>query len=89
MDATPLLKAYLDPLIRDIEAGIVAEFEFRTRDLYLMSSSAISCFATWVKQLKSLPNKCKVLFKTNPDLDWQRRTLDPIHRLALQIVWVD
>jgi hypothetical protein len=89
MDTTPLLKTFLEALIRDIQAGIVAEFEFHTRELYLMSSSSISCFASWIKQLKLLSTKCTVLFRTNPDLDWQRRTLDPIRRLALQLVSID
>lgn len=89
MDTTPLLKAYLEPLLRDIQAGIVSEFEFYTSELYLMSSSSIICFATWVKSLKSMQNPCKVSFMTNPAFGWQRRALDPICSLANQIVSVD
>ena len=89
MDTTPLLKSYLEPLLRDIQAGIVSEFEVDVRELYLMSSSSISCFATWTKSLKSLQNHCKVVFLTNPALGWQRRAIDPICNLAPQLVSVD
>jgi len=77
------------PGVLDMKAGIVSEFEFDTSQLYLMSSSSISCFATWIRSLKALQTRCSVDFKTNPNLDWQRRTLDPLRRLAIQIVSID
>lgn len=89
MEATPQLAAFLDALIKDIKAGIVNEFEFDASQLYLMSSSSISCFATWIRSLKMLPTRCCVEFKTNPNLGWQRRTLDPLRRLAIQIVSIE
>ena len=89
MDATPQLADFLNALVKDIKAGIVNEFEFDTSQLYLMTSSSISCFATWIRLLKELQIRCCVNFKTNPDLGWQRRTLDPLCRLAIQIVSIE
>ena len=89
MDTTPLLKSFLEPLIRDLQAGIVSAIEFETGQLYLMSSSSISCFATWIKSLMNTQPEWRVTFKTNPNLSWQRRTLDPIRRLAEHLVSIE
>jgi len=89
MDTTPYLKSYLDPLIRDFQAGIVDAIEFDTGQLYLMSSSSISCFATWVKSFMNMRPEWRVTFKTNPNLSWQRRSLDPIRRLAEHMVSIE
>jgi len=89
METTSRLKSFLDPLIRDVQAGIIREFEFDTSRLYLMSSASISCLATWIKSLKLAHPKCYVLFKTNPNLAWQRRALDPIQRMAAGIVAIE
>jgi hypothetical protein len=39
--------------------------------------------------LKVLPNRCRVTFRTNPNLAWQRRALESIRRLAEELVFVE
>ncbi len=89
MDTTPYLKSFLDPLTQDFQAGIMSAIEFDTAQLYLMSSSSISCFATWIKTLMNTQPGWRVTFKTNPNLSWQRRSLDPIRRLAEHMVSIE
>lgn len=89
MDTTHYLKSFLEPLIRDFQAGIVSAIEFETGQLYLMSSSSISCFAAWIKSLMNTQPDWRVTFKTNPNLSWQRRSLDPIRRLAEHMVSIE
>ncbi len=86
MHTSPLLKNFLAQLMPPIKAGLVTGIDFDVQELYLMSSSAIGCFASWVKDLKELRATCRVKFRTNPNLTWQRRTLGPIRSFAEQIV---
>lgn len=88
LQTTPHLRTFLRQLIPIIKAGIAQVLEFDTCELYMMSSSSISCLAGWVKELKDGRIACQVEFRTNPNLTWQRRTLDPIRRFADQIVVV-
>jgi hypothetical protein len=89
METTPQLREFLDQLTDDLNAGIVRDFEFDVVQLYLMGSAAISCFASWVKHLKDVFPASRVMFRTNPNLVWQRRTLGSIRRVAEQIVTVE
>ena len=89
MQTAPFLKRYLNQLTLEAERGALHEFEFNTEQLYLLSSSAISCLASWLKGLKAIEQICHVTFVTNSNLGWQRRSLDPLRRLAERIVRVE
>ena len=89
MQTAPFLKRYLSQLSPSAESGELCEFEFNTEQLFLLSSSAISCLATWLKALKAMPQVRQVRFVTNQNLGWQRRSLDPLRRLADKLVSVD
>ncbi|HET9960072.1 MAG TPA: hypothetical protein VFQ61_36520 [Polyangiaceae bacterium] len=89
METAPQLRRFLGLLTPIAEGAMVKEFEFHTQDLYLMSSSAISLLAAWIKSLKELAAGCRVKFRTNPNLSWQKRSLDPIRRLAVEVVSVE
>lgn len=89
METAPALERYLSSLNRALSTDGVREVEFDTAGLYLMSSSSISLLATWIKRLKNVSPGCRVKFRTNPNLTWQRRTLDSIRRVAEAIVTVD
>jgi anti-anti-sigma regulatory factor len=89
METAPALERFLGALTRSLSSEHVREIEFATGGLYLMSSSAISHLAAWVKRLKQVsPGSC-IRFRTNPNLAWQRRTFDSIRRVAESIVVVD
>lgn len=79
----------LDRASVDVSAGIVRDFEFNMAQLYLMSSSAISCLASWVKSTSERFPSSKIVFRTSQERTWQRRALAPIRRLAPQSVVVD
>lgn len=82
MQTAPSLKLFLAQLLPHAEGGAVDEVEFNIEKLYLLSSSAISCLATWLKAVRALEQACRVTFVTNANLGWQRRSLDPLRRLA-------
>ena len=89
LDTAPLLRHYLVQLTRGAQAGELLEFEFDIEQLYLMSSSAISHFASWLKGLRATEHVRRVKFKTNPNLSWQQRSLDALRRLAEPLVKVE
>jgi hypothetical protein len=89
METAPSLERFLGSLSRALTNDGVREIEFDTEGLYLMSSSSISHVATWLKRLKSVAPDSRIKFKTNPNLAWQRRTLDSIRRVAENMVEVD
>jgi hypothetical protein len=89
METAPSLERFLGSLTRALTAENIREIEFDTGGLYLMSSSSISHVASWLKRLKSLSPSSHIRFKTNPNLAWQRRTLDSIRRVAESMVSVD
>jgi hypothetical protein len=89
LDTAPILRHFLSQLTRGVQAGELLEFEFDIEQLYLLSSSAISHFAIWLKGLKATERVRRVQFRTNPNLAWQRRSLDALRRLAQPLVNVD
>ena len=88
LETAPQLRHYLAQLARDAQAGELLEFEFNVEQLYLLSSSAISHFAVWLKALKAAERVRGITFRTNPNLAWQRRSLDALRRLAEPLVHV-
>jgi len=89
LDTAPLLRHFLVQLTRSAQAGELLAFEFNIEQLYLMSSSAISHFASWLKGMRTTEHVRQIKFRTNPNLSWQHRSLDPLRRLASQLVLVE
>jgi hypothetical protein len=89
LETAPLLRRFLTQLAREVDAGGLLEFEFDLEHLYLLSSSAISHFAIWLKTLRASKRVRQVKFRTNPNLAWQRRSLDALWRLAQPMLTVE
>lgn len=89
METAPEFERYLGGLGAALASEGIREVEFDTAGLYLMSSSAISHAAAWLKRIKGLSPTCRIKFKTNPNLAWQRRTFESIRRVAEALVAVE
>lgn len=55
-------------------------------ELYFMNSSCIRVLASWVHGVKAAGNAYQVHIHMNPGQPWQRRSLQPIKRLAPLVV---
>ena len=88
METAPDLERFLADITRVLTNDGVRDVEFEMAGLYLMSSSSISITAAWIKRLKGVAPSCRIRFKTNPNLAWQRRTLESIRRVAENMVSV-
>ena len=82
METTPRLRDFLTLVAPEIAAGTINSVVFDATELYLMSSSAISCFASFLKDIKKLGRPCWITFRTNPTHGWQRRAFEPLVLLA-------
>jgi hypothetical protein len=64
----------------------VAEVRCDFRKLSFMNSSCFKSFVVWIDNVKGLPNPYKIRFVTDPDVHWQRRSLEALRRLATGVV---
>jgi anti-anti-sigma factor len=89
LETTPRFKEFLTKVISEATAAKLQEIVFDTAELYLMSSSAISSFASFLKGIKTLQHRCLIVFRTSATHSWQWRTFEPLRRLAEDIVRVE
>ncbi len=78
-----------DYLTRVHEAALrhsASEVRCDFRKLVFMNSSCFKSFVVWIDTLKNAPNAYKISFVTDPNLHWQRRSLEALRRLAMNIV---
>jgi hypothetical protein len=59
--------------------------------LDFMNSSCFKGFVTWVDQVAKLPHETRyeVRFISQPHLQWQRRSLEALHRFAPDVVTLE
>jgi hypothetical protein len=60
-------------------------------DLEFMNSSCFKSFITWIVALRRLPEdqRYHILFRANPELDWQERSLHPIEYFGGGLVSIE
>jgi hypothetical protein len=91
MDATPVLATFLKQLHGDACMLGVAEVVFDFSALYFMNSSCFKCFVSWISLIHKMEPaaRYRVRFLSNPQLHWQRRSLEAIRYFAPEIVTVE
>ncbi|HEY4159128.1 MAG TPA: hypothetical protein VGM29_13560, partial [Polyangiaceae bacterium] len=55
------------------------------RKLTFMNSSCFKAFVVWIDSVKNLPAPYKIRFQTDPTIHWQRRSLEALRRLAINV----
>jgi hypothetical protein len=91
MTVTTKLGPYLDGLHSDAIALGVKRITFNIRELYFLTSSCLKCFATMLATAAALEPRRRyaVRFLANPNLHWQRRSLEALRCVAQEIVEID
>jgi hypothetical protein len=91
MDATPVLGSYLKQLHVDACDLGVEEVVFDFSELYFMNSSCFKCFVSWIGQITKMEPSSRYLvrFQSNPQLHWQRRSLEAIRAFSPEVVEVE
>jgi hypothetical protein len=89
--------AAVDPLafyLKQVSAVVtdlsIAEVEFDFRQLFFLNSSCLKAFVTWIRDTTEFAGQgFQVRFISNPNLYWQRRSLEALQRLAPNVVRIE
>jgi hypothetical protein len=55
-------------------------------ELYFLNSSCLKAFVTWIHEVKTSDKPYRIHLRMNSRLPWQRRSLEPLRRLAPGVV---
>lgn len=58
-------------------------------DLYFMNSSCLKAFVSWIYKVNTSGKPYQIHLQMNPRQPWQRRSLEPLQRLAPAVVILD
>jgi anti-anti-sigma factor len=83
------LKNFLDEVHRSAMTTRVRETIFELQDLYFMNSSCLSLFLRLINTVLESRYRYALRFRSNPNLRWQKRSLEAIRSYAQDVVIVD
>lgn len=87
--AIELLGDYLKRLHGEAERLQVSEVTCDFRQLSFMNSSCFKAFVVWIDTVKNATRSYRIVFLTDPGMQWQRRSLEALRRLASNVVSVE
>lgn len=87
--AIEILGSYLKRVHGEAERLSLAEVTCDFRKLSFMNSSCFKAFVVWIDTVKNAPSGYRIRFLTDPDMHWQRRSLEALRRLATSVVSVE
>jgi hypothetical protein len=85
------LKAFLESVDEQAKRHRMKEVSFELQDLYFMNSSCLSLLLRMINGIIDAANthKYKVRFRSNPNLRWQKKSLQALHSYAQDIVVIE
>jgi hypothetical protein len=91
MEATAPLDQFLQRLHGEVSGTQVRTVIFDVSALDFMNSSCFKCLVTWISEVTKVPadRRYDVHFVSQPHLQWQRRSLEALHRFAPDVVTLD
>ena len=87
--AIEVLGAYLQQVHAEAERLSLTEVTCDFRKLSFMNSSCFKAFVVWIDTVKNAPQSYRIRFLTDPEMHWQRRSLEALRRLATTVVTVE
>ncbi len=83
----------LDRFLKLLHKNLVEEkttsVEVHLGELYFMNSSCLKAFVSWVYKVNTMERPYQIRLQMNPRQTWQRRSLEPLKRLAPAVVFLD
>ena len=89
MNAINPLSMYLKRVHEEAARLALSEVTCDLRRLVFMNSSCFKAFVVWIDTVKNAQPGYRIQFLTDPDLHWQRRSLEALRRLAANIVTIE
>jgi hypothetical protein len=87
--AVELLADYLVRVHAEAQRLSLTEVSCDFRALTFMNSSCFKAFVVWIDRVKNLAQSYQIRFVTEPSMQWQRRSLEALRRLATGVVIVE
>jgi hypothetical protein len=87
--AIEVLGSYLKQVHAEAERLSLTEVTCDFRKLSFMNSSCFKAFVVWIDTVKNAARSYRIRFLTDPDMHWQRRSLEALRRLATGVVSVE
>jgi hypothetical protein len=86
----PRFGTFMKALHADVSVQGIQEVHVDTEKLYFMTSSCLKVLVAWLTSITELDAKkrYRVVFLSNPDLHWQRRSFDALRHIAHGLVTV-
>lgn len=91
MSSIEPLDDYLHAVHREASSLAVESVIVDFRALEFMNSSCFKCFVEWLGKVQDLPpaSRYRVVFDSNRDMHWQRRSLNALRCFAMDVVTVE
>jgi len=89
MNATGLVNEYLKLVHEEALRIGLAQVSCDFKLLTFMNSSCFKSFVVWIDTVKNSETRYQITFLTNPALPWQRRSLEALRRLAMNLVTIE
>ena len=89
MSAIALVAEFLKQVHGAAQLENIVEVCCDFRQLTFMNSSCFKSFVVWIDTVKNAERRYQILFLTDANHHWQRRSLEALRRLAANIVTID
>ena len=91
MAAHERLKSYLDELDVSAKTSHVKEAVFELQDLYFMNSTCLSLLLRLINAVATAKpeERYKLRFRSNPNLRWQKKSLEALRAYADELVVIE
>lgn len=85
------LKGFLDSVDQQAKLHRLKEAAFGLAELYFMNSSCLSLLLRMINSVVELPptQRYKIRFRSNPNLRWQKKSLQALRSYAPDIVVIE
>ena len=87
--AIEALGSYLKQVHAEAQRLGLTEVTCDFRKLSFMNSSCFKAFVVWIDTVKNAAQSYRIRFLTDPEMHWQRRSLEALRRLATAVVSVE
>jgi hypothetical protein len=89
MNAFSPLSQFLKQVHEEALRLSISEVSCDLQQLAFMNSSCFKSFVVWIDSVKNTEHGYRIRFLTDPNLHWQRRSLEALRRLAANVVTIE
>jgi hypothetical protein len=88
-EAVAPLDRFLKLLHKNLIDDKSTQVQVDLADLYFMNSSCLKAFVSWIYKVNTTGRPYQIHLQMNPRQPWQRRSLEPLKRLASAVVFLN